>query len=162
MPGAPLVHRVPGDSELGPVLLEVLPARKGDKEVAGERVLAAAAYVSNAEHDAGEDRFKELAARISETALSACPFVEPFVIGRSTPYLEAKNVRQRLTFHPLLEVADEKFLGFGGLPHRTSCKNLFLANREVVPGLGLEGEFMAGVRAATLVQEALKKHDPLK
>ena len=41
-------------------------------------------------------------------------------------------------------------------------KNLFLASREVIPGLGLEGEVLAGVRAAKLVQESLKKTDPLK
>jgi hypothetical protein len=64
--------------------------------------------------------------------------------------------------HPLLEIADEGFLGITGLPHRTHCKNLFLANREVMPGLGLEGEFIAGTRAAALIQALLHKHDPLK
>jgi len=37
-----------------------------------------------------------------------------------------------------------------------------LASREVLPGLGLEGEFIAGMRVAGLVQESLKKTDPLK
>jgi hypothetical protein len=37
-----------------------------------------------------------------------------------------------------------------------------MASREVLPGLGLEGEFLAGIRAAKLIQETLKKRDPLK
>jgi hypothetical protein len=32
----------------------------------------------------------------------------------------------------------------------------------VLPGLGLEGELLAGMRAARLVQEMLKKKNPLK
>jgi hypothetical protein len=39
-------------------------------------------------------------------------------------------------------------------------KNIVLAGREVLPGLGLEGEFFAGLRAAKLVQEMLKKKTP--
>jgi len=31
-----------------------------------------------------------------------------------------------------------------------------------LPGLGLEGEFLAGIRAAKLIQETMKKRDPLK
>jgi hypothetical protein len=48
------------------------------------------------------------------------------------------------------------------LGQRTPVKNLLLAGREVLPGLGLEGELLAGMRAARLVQETLKKKDPLK
>jgi hypothetical protein len=33
--------------------------------------------------------------------------------------------------------------------------NLFLAGRDVVPGLGLEGEFHAGMRAADEVEASL-------
>ncbi len=48
------------------------------------------------------------------------------------------------------------------MAQKTAVKNLFLASREVLPGLGLEGEVLAGMRAAKLVQESLKKTDPLK
>ncbi|MFN7132598.1 MAG: desaturase, partial [Myxococcales bacterium] len=84
------------------------------------------------------------------------------LVLRSSPYLDAKNARgSRLLPHPLLEIGRPRYLGFTGLPQRTPGKNLFLANREVLPGLGVEGEFMAGWRAASLVQDVLKKHDPL-
>jgi hypothetical protein len=154
---------LPGAEELGPVLLEVSAARKNGKEVPGEKVLCAGAFVPSAEHDAPEERLRELQKRIEAAVLELAPFSEPHLVARSAPYLDAKNARgNRLSPHPLIEVGEEHFLGVAGLPNRTSCKNLFLASREVLPGLGLEGEFMAGVRAASLVQDLLKKHDPLK
>ncbi|MGI5861069.1 MAG: desaturase [Myxococcales bacterium] len=153
----------PGDEDLGPVLLEVLPARKGDKPLDEERVLCAAAFASGADRDAGEARLRELAARLESAVAGIAPFIEPCVIGRSVPMLDAKGTRgSRLAPHPLLEIADRAFLGVTGLPHRTRCKNLFLASREVIPGLGIEGELIAGERAAALVQALLHKHDPLK
>ncbi len=153
----------PGDEELGPVLLEVLPARKADKPVAEERVLCAAAFASGADRDAGEARLRELGVRLEAALLEIAPFLEPCVIGRSLPMLDAKGARgSRLAPHPLVEIADRAFLGVTGLPHRTRCKNLFLASREVIPGLGIEGELIAGERAASLVQALLHKHDPLK
>ena len=41
-------------------------------------------------------------------------------------------------------------------------KNLFLASREVLPGLGLEGELLAGVRAAKLVHLLLNKNKAIR
>jgi phytoene dehydrogenase-like protein len=154
---------VPGDEELGPVLLEVAPARKDGRELPEMRVLCAAAFVSAAEHDASESRLRELAGRIEAATLEIAPFCEPHIVARSAPYLDAKNARgNRLSPHPLLEIGEDPLLGLSGLPQRTPCKNLFLASREVLPGLGLEGEFMAGLRATHLVQEMLRKHNPLK
>ena len=49
-----------------------------------------------------------------------------------------------------------------GLPCRSPYKNLVFAGREVVPGLGLEGEFHAGVQAAAAAQEILGKKDLLR
>jgi hypothetical protein len=50
----------------------------------------------------------------------------------------------------------------GVLPPRTPYKNLVLAGREVIPGLGLDGELLAGWRAAEIVAGTAKRHDPLK
>lgn len=154
---------VPGAEGLGPVLLELSPARKDDRELPDHRVLCAAAFVPAAEHDAGEARLRELASRIEAAALEVAPFCGPHIALRSAPFLDAKNARgHRLSPHPLLEIGEDRLLGLAGLPQRTPCKNFFLASREVLPGLGVEGEFMAGLRAAHLVQEMLKKHNPLK
>ena len=46
-------------------------------------------------------------------------------------------------------------LGVGGLPVRTPWKNLLLGGREVLPGLGLEGELYAGLQAAAQVAALL-------
>ncbi len=154
---------VPGDEELGPVLLEVTPARKDGHELPDMRVLCAAAFVPATEHDASESRLREIAGQIEAAALGIAPFCEPHIVARSAPYLDAKNARgSRLSPHPLLEIGEDTLLGLWGLPQCTPCRNLFLASREVIPGLGLEGEFMAGLRAAHLVQEMLRKHNPLK
>jgi phytoene dehydrogenase-like protein len=48
----------------------------------------------------------------------------------------------------LLRFASAAAPGAGGLPVRGPWKNAFLANGEVLPGLGLEGELFAGLQAA--------------
>lgn len=41
-----------------------------------------------------------------------------------------------------------------GLPHRTGLKNLLLACRQVVPGLGMEGEFLTAWGAAHIITKS--------
>jgi hypothetical protein len=64
--------------------------------------------------------------------------------------------------HPHYVFDTEAVLGVSGLKQHTPTKNLLLAGREVLPGLGLEGEFLAGARAVRLVQEMMKKKAVLK
>lgn len=151
--------------ELSPLLIQVQQARRlGSKtEESGERVVCAGAFVPSTARELGEEHLQSVAARISSSLESLLPFARRQARLESAPYLDASGVRgSRLLPHPLYEVAAEGFLGVTGLPQRTSVKNLFLASREVLPGLGLEGEIIAGARAARLVQESLKKTDPLK
>jgi phytoene dehydrogenase-like protein len=154
---------VPGDEQAGPILLEVLKAQKAGHEVSEERVLCAAALISVADSQAGEGRLRELAGRIEAAVLELAPFVDPHLIARSVPALDAGGAAGRRSASPaLIEVGNDRLLGIAGLPHRTPCRNLLLSSSEVLPGLGLEGELVSGARAADLVQEALRKHDPLK
>ncbi|HEY3445068.1 MAG TPA: NAD(P)-binding protein [Myxococcales bacterium] len=156
-----LVH--PGDEFHGPVLLEVLHARKAGKDVSGEKVLCASALVTHNEHSNSDERIQSVAGRLEAVIGELAPFVEQHIVERSIPSLHARHFKgTRLVYHPLMEVDADHVLGIAGLPHRTPCKNLFLASREVIPGLGVEGEFLAATRAATLVQGVIKKHDPLK
>lgn len=153
------------EEELSPVLVQVLPARKaggkGDDEAA--RTICAAAFVPASARELGEDHLKELARKLDDRLDELLPFARERALVRSAPYLDAGGVRgSRLQPHPHVEVATEQFLGVTGLRQRTPVKNLILAGREVLPGLGLEGEFLAGIRASKLVQETLKKRDPLK
>ena len=57
---------------------------------------------------------------------------------------------------------DDRPLGFCGLPHSTGVKHLLLASRQVLPGLGVEGELAAGWAAARLVLQTERKRDLVK
>ncbi len=146
-----------------PVLLEIVPARKAGEKIPDERILSVASFVHSSEHQASEERLATLVAKLEAVILDLAPFLTPYIVTRSTPYLDAKFLKTgKFLYHPLLEIDSPRYLGISGLPHRTPCKNLFLASREVLPGLGVEGEILAGARTATLVQESLKKYNPLR
>ena len=150
------------------VLMQVHPARrdrgKGASElVHDERVLCAAALVPADVRDGGDALLAELGARIREGVADAVPFFERHLLHESMPVLAATGRRgSRLLPHPLYEVGLEQTLGVTGLPFRSLYRNLVFAGREVVPGLGLEGEFHAGVQAAAAAQEILGKKDTLR
>ncbi|MCP3141150.1 NAD(P)-binding protein [Pyxidicoccus xibeiensis] len=158
------------DSELGPLLVQVHAARtpagpggKEGKEVEDLRVVCAGAFVPASYRDLGEEHLQGVATRIDEHLDALMPFTAQHRLLRSAPYLDAGGVRgSRLMPHPLYSFESEAFLGVTGLPQRTPAKNILLASREVLPGLGLEGELIAGLRAARMVQDMLKKKDPLK
>ncbi|MBI5543613.1 MAG: desaturase, partial [Deltaproteobacteria bacterium] len=119
--------------------------------------------VSHNEHSSSDERLHAIAKRIEAAVMEIVPFAGPQVTLRSIPHLHARRLKgRRLLDHPLMEIDADHVLGITGLTHRTPCKNLLLASREVVPGLGVEGEFLAGTRAAAIVGELLKRHDPLK
>ncbi|HET9450224.1 MAG TPA: desaturase, partial [Aggregicoccus sp.] len=163
-----------GEAALGPLLVQQHPARlvpgreQAGKDVTpreeeGQRVVCAGAFVEASARDLGEDNLRDIAERIDAQLAALLPFVKEKRLLRSAPYLDAGGVRgSRLLPHPLYTFEAEAFLGVSGLGQRTPVKNLLLAGREVLPGLGLEGELLAGMRAARLVQETLKKKDPLK
>lgn len=152
------------DSELKPLLIQVHPARTtGGKEDESLRVVCAGAFVPANVRELGEDHLQALAKRIDAQLEHLMPFSQEKRVLRSAPYLDASGVRgSRLMPHPLYSFEAEAFLGVTGLKQRTPAKNILLAGREVLPGLGLEGELLAGMRAARLVQEMLKKKNPLK
>ncbi len=70
--------------------------------------------------------------------------------GRPRDDLGAGTAMQ-VPMDPLYAVDGEPSLGVGVLPHGSGIKNLHLAGRLTLPGLGLEGEFAAGTMAAGLV-----------
>jgi phytoene dehydrogenase-like protein len=150
------------DVELRPLLIQIHPARTpGGQEDESLRVVCASAFVPASVRDLGEDHMQALAQRIDKELDTLMPFTLSQRVLRSAPYLDAGGVRgSRLMPHPLYSFEAEAFLGVTGLKQRTPAKNILLAGREVLPGLGLEGEFLAGMRAARLVQEMLKKKTP--
>lgn len=56
-----------------------------------------------------------------------------------------------LPMHPLVDCDLQPTLGVGLLPLRSGIKNLTFASRLSLPGLGVEGEFAAGIGAAHLI-----------
>jgi hypothetical protein len=152
------------DAELSPALLQVMPARKvgAEKPEAEMRVLTAAAFVDAATRELGEDTLRAIAARLKVELDRVMPFSLGKAVLTSCPYLDASGVRgSRLSPHPLLGFEEAQFLGVAGLPAQLPGKGFYLASREVLPGLGLEGEVLAARRVAKMIQDTLKKANPL-
>lgn len=128
-------------------------------------VLQISCFISSARRDLGEAYLEELQNRLVD-ALRAdlMPFLDRHLVAISCPYLARHGHGRgaRLSPHPLLETDLTPAYGVAVLPPRTPYKNLVLVGREVVPGLGLEGEFLAGRQGAQIVAAASNKHDPLR
>jgi len=174
---------IPRDEALGLLVYEVLPAVRGapappasgsarpisaktgraDAGTANpddERVICVAALVRAPTRDLGDEPLEQLAAQVRAAMLEVLPFVRPKVV--SVPLLtKGANRGSRLSPHPLFEIDEPAVLGVTGLSLRTPLHNLFLASREVLPGLGVEGELLTGLRVAERVQRVLHKKDPL-
>jgi phytoene dehydrogenase-like protein len=148
------------------VLIQVLPARrdkgKGASEVVpDERVVCAAGFVPANARERGDEHLAALGRQIREAVAEAIPFFERHLLRESLPVLASPRGRRgsRLLPHPLYQVDLDQTLGVTGLPYRSPYKNLVFAGREVIPGLGVEGEFHAGIQAAAAAQELLGKKD---
>jgi hypothetical protein len=156
-----------GDGIENAVFLQILPVRRDAKKGAGElvtdeRVICASAFVPAA---IKRDELGAAAARIREAVADAIPFFERHLVAESAPVLNAPPEQQEgvhMLSQPLYETDLDGTLGITGLPVRAPWKNAFFAGREVVPGLGIEGEFFAGIQAAGHVAAALGRKDVLK
>jgi phytoene dehydrogenase-like protein len=153
-----------GDGIDNAVFLQVLPARReaGKKSpgelVADERVVCASAFIPAT--DTSRAALTAAAARVREAVADAIPFFERHLLSESIPMLAGPEGRPPV--HPLYQVELDSTLGVTGLPVRGPFKNLFFAGREVLPGLGVEGEFYAGIEAAGHVAAALGRKELLK
>jgi phytoene dehydrogenase-like protein len=131
------------------VLLQILPASragaKGHEVSPGEKVLTAGVAVAEGVPAAGS------ASRLRRAVADFLPFLE-----KATLLESVSGERDGAGgFHPLLAPRPDRALGVGGVPCSTPIPNLFLAGREVVPGLGLEGQFHAALQAAQAVERLL-------
>jgi len=139
---------------LGPdgeaVLLQGLPAvrgaAKGHEQSPGERVLTAAIASRG-----GPDGDAAAMDRLRSIVDLHLPFLDRATILESEP---GRRPGGR-AFHPLLSSTPERVLGIGAIPTRSPIGNLFLAGREVVPGLGTEGQFHSAWQAALAVERHL-------
>ncbi len=111
---------------------------------------------------AGAEGVRKLLQELRNGAECFLPFLSRHVVHESSPQLSprAAGASER-RLHPRLEIARPRQLGVSGLEPHAVLKNVVLANQEVLPGLGLEGQFLAGLSAASLIQKLMKKNDPL-
>lgn len=63
------------------------------------------------------------------------------------------------TMEPVYGFPVPTALGVCALPVRTPVRHLYLVNRQLAPGLGLEGDFLAAASAARIVGRADRKKD---
>jgi hypothetical protein len=159
-----------GDALDNAVFLQVLPARRDAKRGAAdkgpsievvpeERVVCASGFVGASE---GPEELRRAAGAIREAVADAIPFFERHLVVDSSPLLADPRRGDLPPVHPLYEADGEDPLGVGGMAVRGPWKNLFFAGREVVPGLGVEGEFHAGIQAAAHVSALLGRKGGLR
>ncbi|MHB8417991.1 MAG: phytoene desaturase family protein [Myxococcales bacterium] len=155
---------LPAKADASAVFLQVTPAQAATgAPPPGAHLVQLARQVPAALFHQGEGHLKAALSEMRALAVDFLPFVDRHVLHESSPQLqEESGLAARLRLHPLVEVGLPRQLGVTGLPFRPPCKNLVLASRDVLPGLGLEGEFLAGARAAQLVQKALPKKEILR
>jgi hypothetical protein len=97
------------------------------------------------------------------------PFVDRHLLCVSSPHDGLKPERAEshaappaIAMEPVWNLPKPRPLGFCGLSHATGIKHLLFASRQVLPGLGLEGELACGFSAARLVLQTERKRDLVK
>ncbi len=133
-----------------PVLLQALPAfragPKGHEASPTERLL-----VAGTPCPLGADALAGAVARIRRAVAGPVPFLDRATVHESEPGKRPGS----LAFHPLLAARPDRVLGVGGASTSSPVATLFLAGREVLPGLGIEGQFHAAWQAAAAVERHL-------
>ncbi len=110
----------------------------------------------------GEDvpKPEHVAEEVREAVLRVIPFLEEYLLEEpGAPFVptvqgRAGDFRQGLIYTS----KDPRILGIIGSPIETPLKNVYLAGDMAFPGLGLDGEIMAGLQAAHYAGEHLKKY----
>lgn len=123
----------------GPIALALeTPKAQGKDAKAGDRAFCAVVAVPGAE---GESYLEHIEEQLTEAIEEALPFwtdnAKP--IDNNPPI----RVGRAYTF------TKPGIVGVEGLEPRTPLKNVWLASRQVLPGLGLEGELLTGRRVAS-------------
>lgn len=144
--------------EGGALLLQVGPAPQAE-----HRVLTVCFPAPVGLRAGGEPAIRALLAQVHVALARVMPFTHAHVTLESTPWLDAPQVvAGRAEVAPLFQLGPESWLGVAGLTTSSPWKRIMLAGRQVLPGLGFEGEVLAAQRAVKVVESSLKKNDPLK
>ena len=98
-----------------------------------------------------------------ERLSNVAPFIQEHVIAASfspaVDHLSQSDKRdtRTLLIRPGYEAKSNTPLGIVGRGMKTRFKNLLHVGRDVLPGLGVEGEYLAGQAAATRLQKLAKR-----
>lgn len=142
----------------GALLLQVGPAKQAD-----HRVLSVCLAAPLGLRAGGEPAIRALLAQVHAALARVMPFTKSHVTLESTPWIDAPQVvAGRGEVAPLFRLAPDSCLGVTGLTTHSPWKRIMMAGRQVLPGLGFEGEVLAAQRAVKVVESSLKKNDPLK
>lgn len=142
----------------GALLLQVSPAPQAD-----QRVLTVCVPAPVGLRAGGEPAIRALIAQVHAALARVMPFTLSHITLESTPWLDAPHVVSgRAEVAPLFQLPPEAWLGAVGLTTSSPWKRVLLAGRQVLPGLGFEGEVLAAQRAVKVVETSLKKNDPLQ
>lgn len=144
--------------EGGALLLQVGPGPKPE-----DRVLTVSVQASTGLRAGGEPAVRALLSQVHAALARVMPFTRQHVTLESTPWVDAAAiVAGRAEVHPLYPAPPTGWLGVTAATTSAPWKRVMLASRQVLPGLGFEGEVLAAQRAVKRVELALKKNDPLK
>ncbi|MCA2977893.1 MAG: hypothetical protein INH37_06390 [Myxococcaceae bacterium] len=151
------------DAELGPVLVEVSAARRSGQDT-GEKVLSFSVKVNAQLRAAGEPAVRALVDRLWASVVDVFPFSRRRVTLQSAPWVDAPRVvAGGAEPFPCFALPPDATAGVAGLTTGSPWPRLYLAGRQVLPGLGLEGEALSAARAIAAVEKRLaSKKDPLK
>lgn len=139
-PAAPLI----GDNLL-------LVTTMGEGEA---RVLSVSAQVETSELERGGERaLAELQQRMEQRLRGLLPFLDLHLLERGT-------IRPA-SYQPLYALEPQGPGSLGQCPYRSPFPQLLLCGAQSLPGLGLEGEFLAGVAVSQVVNSLIRRRDLL-
>ena len=146
-----------------PLLLRRYPtagdpaAKDADAGDEDREVLSVACPVRRADVATSPERFAHVKRQMKARLARVIPFLDRFVTDTSLPVetsgwdLREDGAPRRVDpwlLHPIYEPAQRPLLGVAARSVRTYYKNLAHCGRDVLPGLGIEGEYITGLTAA--------------
>jgi phytoene dehydrogenase-like protein len=147
-----------------PLLMQRSALPAVDNAGANKEVLSVACpvRVSDVAHSPERlDSFKrQILARVQRVVPFLAPHLQAVSLPSDTASWELQTQGNAATrrvdpwrLNPLYEVTAAPLLGIAARPVGTHFKNLVHCGRDVVPGLGLEGEYIAGLGAVTRLEK---------
>lgn len=126
---------------------------------AGRITVSLSARIATADVAPGPRELAQLRGRLIDRIEEVMPFLAAHVEERHSPYEDSAGQTSRpvAELRPRYRPDGESLLGVAGVPYQLGLKNLVVASSQSLPGLGLEGHFVAGFAASELVTGATKK-----